>query len=370
MVAFESERDDGGRVMAPGLTCGSYAEAATRAAANAAAARQTRAMIEQYAGGIDAFRRNIRIEWLTAASAKGLADFHAVLRAGILPDEIVPIEDFVTALGLKNEDLALQNALGPYRYFALTLRTEEDGMIGAAGFAVFCHHIGPATVHISYCALLPRFRGLRLIRLMLNAAAQYAVNFVGETRRAAFSAGPLFEFIEVNSIANMTLGDRLVDEAIAMHPLERDAIWERIGFREILGIEYRQRAEPPIPLALKTALIDAEADGLRDRMLGLRAPESVPADVLLRHISAFDNLLMNYEEATAALTRFGAPPDPSEAGLLHNLDPAAKVLVKSVADAARERDMWRAVDEKLSQCEGLSLESTMQVLRDAFVRLE
>lgn len=357
-------------MMDPGVACGSYAEAATRAAANAAAARQTRAMIEQRDGGIDAFRLNIRIEWLTAASAEGLADFHAVLRASILPDEIVPNEDFVTALGLKNEDVTLQRAFGPYRYFALALRTEKDGMIGVAGFAVFCHRTGPATIHTSYCALLPRFRGLRLIRLLLNTAAQYAVDFVGETRRSAFTAGPLFEFIEVNSIANMTLGDRLLDEAIARHPLERDAMWERIGFREILGIGYRQRAEPPIPLALKAALIDAETDGLRDRVLGLRAPESVPADVLLRHITAFDNLLMNYEEATAALTRFGAPPDPSEAGLLRTLDPAAKIPVKSVADAARERELWRAVDEKLSQYQGLSLESTMQTLRDAFASNE
>jgi GNAT superfamily N-acetyltransferase len=346
------------------IACGSYAEAAARSAANNAAARATRRRIEQREGGLEDFLLRIRVEHIGTPAAGGLEDFHAVLRASILPDELVPIEDFIAALGPKNEDRALQNAIGPYRYIGLAVRSPSEGTVGAAGFAVFCHPSGPATVHGSYYALLPRFRGLGLHRLMVNAVAQNAVRFVARVRPSAFNAGPMVQFIEANGIANMTLRDRLLDQAIAVHPLARDAIWERMGFREILSIHYHQRGSPPLELALKAALIDVDNLGGLSRALGLGAPTAVAGDVLLRHVSAFDNLLMNYDEASRALSRRERLPDPRDAGLLARFDPSTALPVLTPDAAARERFQWAAIDKRLANCSDLNLSRTMRELRD------
>jgi hypothetical protein len=329
-----------------------------------AAKQAARDRIAAQPGGIAGFRQNIRVEHIGDPGAGKLHEFHAVLRRGILPNELVPLNDFVAALGPKNDDLAFQEAIGPYRYFGLALRSPANETIGAAGFAVFCHREGPATLHASYYALLPRFRGLGLVRLMLDEVARTAVHFVADTRPTAFDSGPVVQFLEANGIADMTLGDRLLDEAIAMHPLARDAAWERIGFREIMDVEYQQRGSPPIRLVLKAVLLDVETIGGQPCFRALRAPDFIDGDVVLRHISAFDNLLMNYDEASQALATGRALPDLSSAGLVAKLAPGVTLPVKPLDQAARDRQYWAEADARLSKLTGLALEKTMQALRD------
>jgi GNAT superfamily N-acetyltransferase len=341
-----------------------YADARARAAINNAAKQAMRDRIAAQEGGLEGFRQTIRIEHIGDPGAGDLQEFHAVLRHSILPSELVPLDDFVTALGPKNEDRAFLEAIGPYRYFGLALRSPAEETIGAAGFAVFCHRQGPATLHASYYALLPRFRGLGLVRLMLAEVARTAVRFVAEARPGAFDSGPVVQFLEANGIADMTLEDRLLDEAIAMHPVARDAAWERLGFREIMNIEYRQRGIPPISLVLKAVLIDAEMVDGRHCFRAFRAPDCIDGDVVLRHISAFDNLLMNYDEASQALASGRPLPDLDGTGLVAKLPPGIVLPVKPLNTAARDRQDWTATDDLLSSRTGLSLEKTMQALRD------
>jgi hypothetical protein len=162
-----------------------YEDAAAQAALNNAATLATRQRIAQAKGGIEAFRRNVHIEHFGDPEVGDLDEFHSVLRRGILPSELVPLNDFIAALGPKNNDHTFQEAIGPYRYFGLALRTASGATIGAAGFAVFCHRLGPATLHASYDALLPHFRGLGLLRLLLNEVSCTAIRFIAETRPAA-----------------------------------------------------------------------------------------------------------------------------------------------------------------------------------------
>jgi hypothetical protein len=372
MAATKGVRDEGSGIMTEPVQPAasrqgdvlSYADAAARAAINDAAKQATREQIDAQEGGIAAFHRNIRVEHIGDPGAGELQEFHAVLRRGILPNELVPMNDFVAALGPKNDDRALQEAIGPYRYFGLALRSPANETIGAAGFAVFCHRQGPATIHASYYALLPRFRGLRLVRLMLDEVARTAIGFVADARPAAFDSGPVVQFLEANGIADMTLGDRLLDEAIAMHPLARDAAWERIGFREIMDVEYQQRGSPPIRLVLKAVLLDVEIIDGRPCFGALRAPVSIDGDVVLRHVAAFDNLLMNYDEASQALASGCPLPDLGCTGLVAKLPPGVKLPVKPLDQAAREREEWAATDTLLSNLTDLALDKTMRALRD------
>jgi GNAT superfamily N-acetyltransferase len=243
---------------------------------------------------------------------------------------------------------------------ALAVRADGAGTIGAAGFAVFCHRVGAASVHASYYALLAGFRGLGLGRLMLHAVCRSAIGFIAEARPAALRAGPVVQFIEANDIASMTLGDRLQDQAIALHPLARDALWERLGFREIVDIHYRQRSDPPIGLALKALLIRVDGAGY-----DLVAPDAVAGALVRRHVRAFDNLLMNYATARTLVARGRKLPAPRPAGLLARVDPRAALATKPPDQAARERSCWAEIDARLSRCAGLPLGATMQALRDA-----
>jgi GNAT superfamily N-acetyltransferase len=342
----------------------SHREAAALAEANAAAARSMRHRIEQRDGGIAEFHRHVCFEPIDDPASRELDKFHAVLASGILPGQLVPISEFAAALGSKNADRAFRRAIGPYRYDCLAARTKTDGMIGAAGFVTFCHQRGPATLHASYYALRPAFRGLGLGRRLLDAVASVAVRFIAGARLEAFNAGPVVQFIETNSIGDMTLADRLLDEAIGMHPLARDAMWERVGFREIMDIRYRQRATPPIALSLKALLIDVERTGGDHVPRGVTAPRSLPGDLVLRHLRAFDNLLLNHDAASRVLARGEDLPEPGDAGLFARLPPGAVLPVKSLEDAARERRDWRTVDERLSRSAGAELGKTMRVLRD------
>lgn len=342
-----------------------HRQAAARGKANEDDARATRQRIEQAAGGLAGFHRSVRFDSIDDPESATLREFHAVLASGILPRQLVPISEFAAALGPKNADPAFQLAIGPYRYVCLAARTDNDGMIGAAGFVTFCHRRGPATLHASYYALRPAFRGLGLGRRLLDAAARMAVGFIEGARPGAFEAGLLVHFIETNDIGEMTLADRLLDEAIAMHPLARDAMWERIGFREILNIRYRQRGEPPVALTLKALLIDAGRPGGNDLPLRLISPESLSGDVVLRHVSAFDNLLLNYENASRALALGQALPEPRGAGLLARLAPGAVLAVKSLPDAARNRREWLTADERLGRRTGVNPNETMRALRES-----
>lgn len=355
----QADNYDAARVM-------SYADAAARGADSIAAATAMRNRIERQKGGVADFRHRLGLQQLHHDAVDALDEFYQVLRSGILPDELVPIEDFIAALGSKNADQAFQQAIGPYRYFCLALRARDHGTIGAAGFVTFCHQHGPATMHASYYAVLPCFRRLGLGRLLLTAAAETAIGFVASTRPEAFDAGPMVQFIEANDIAHMTLRERLLDEAIGMHPLARDALWEHIGFREIVDIAYRQRHDPPIELALKAVLVETDRDATGPRLRGLRPPLEISGDLMLRHVTAFDGLLMNYENARRTLIALHRPlPHPVGNGLLAHIDAAATLPVKSLDQAAHDRQEWQVADELLRTRSNLSLDTTMQALRDA-----
>lgn len=343
-----------------------HQQASARASVNKDAAREIREQIDKSPGGLDGFRQSIQFETIDNPASPALRDFHAVLASGIVPGLLVPIEDFASALGPKNADPAFQRMLGPYRYDCLVASTEQHGLIGAAGFVTFCHRQGPATLHTSYCAVLPAFRGLRLVRGVLEATTRIAIRFIEGARPAAFDAGPVVHFIETHDIGEMTLGDRLLEEAMAIHPLARDAMWERIGFREIAKACYRQRGDPPDPLTLRALLIQTVQPGGHARPLRLIPPESLPGGLVLRHVSAFDNLLLNYENASQALAAGHAFPDPRDAGLLEpKMTPEAVLSVKSPQDAEQIRRAWRMADELLSQRTDLDPRATMQSLCDS-----
>jgi GNAT superfamily N-acetyltransferase len=345
-------------VSSPAAPVASFQEAEARARANADAAREVRQHLEQTEGGVDGFLQRVRIAPIAPPGGAELRDFHAVLAEGILPYQLVPIGDFVDAIGVMNDNTLFQQALGPYRYVCLAARTDADGTIGVAGLIVFCHHDGPATLHASYYAISPAFRSIGLGRRLLNAAADIAMRFVATARPAAWTAGPLVHFIETSSYPDMTLAERLADEAIALHPLVRDEMWERIGFREIRSAGYHQRATPPAPLVLKALLIEP----VFRRMI---PPTSIDGDLVRRHVTAFDAVLMNSEAASEALARGHAPPRPEPAGLLAWLPPGAVLPVVSPEDAARDRCHWRALDASLRTAEQLRLGTTLRALGHA-----
>jgi GNAT superfamily N-acetyltransferase len=342
----------------------SYAGAATAAAINNEAALAMRRHVRQQPGGLATFRRRLHIESIGTPAAGSLDEYYAVLRSSILPDELVPLADFTAALGPKNIDPILKDAIGPYRYYALALRAPGYGTIGAAGFAAFCHRRGPATMHASYYALLPAFRRLGLGRLLIDAATETTIRFVVTARPTALDAGSVVQFIEVNDIADMTLRDRLLDEAIAMHPLARDAMWEDLNFREVMTVKYRQRDIPLLPLALKAVLVDVAPIRNTSRVRALRAPAAILSDIVSSHVAAFDNFLMNYDESRRILGRGGPLPDPTSAGLLARVAPNTDLPVRSLEQALQYRQKWQAIDRRLSRRPNLPLDAKMQALRD------
>ncbi len=333
----------------------SFAEAAECNAKRWQAAKETRKRLENSAGGLRAFLNALEIVPLRAEGRdspfdqKLLGEYLQVLASGILADELVPRENFLHALSLNNQDASLSRALGPHKYLALAVMAPGTGMIGAMGVQVYCHLHGPATLHGSYYAVLPSYRGCGVGFLMIRTAADQAVDFIAAARREALGTRNIFQFIETNDIAKMTLADRLEDEAIAMHPLERDRLWEAFCFREIQDIGYRQRAEPPRPLSLKVQSIDiVERDG-RYRADGFRAVNRVPAPTVLRHVSAFDNLLMNFDEAEAAARESVPVADLQDAGLINRIDASAALRTVTLSEARGYRRKWMDRDRRIRE---------------------
>lgn len=340
----------------------SFREAADRATASARVAHAMRQRIETRDGGRAAFRQAIRFEPIEASDATALREFHALLAQAILPRELVPLGDFAAALGPKNTDPAVQAALGPYRYVCLAARTDRDGLIGAAGFATFCHCEGPATLHASYYALRPEFRGFGLGRRLLQAAADTAVAFAAAARPDALAAGPILHFIETTAYAHMTLAERLWDEAAAIHPLARDTLWEAIGFREIMNIGYRQRTLPPGLLTLKALLIQTGPRNGKPVVTAFVAPDRVSGDVIHRHVTAFDSLLLNNAATGRALAAGRPAPDAFESTLLARFPPGVALSVLSPDDAARQRQAWFDLEDHLRAEENRRLAATMRTL--------
>ena len=267
---------------------------------------------------------------------------------------------------MNSEETFVSRALGPHKYLSLAVMAPGTGMIGAMGIQIFCHQSGPATLHGSYYALVPAYRGCGISHLMIRAAVDQAVRYIANVRPKALDEGHILQFIETNDIAKMTLADRLEDEAIAMHPLDRDRMWEARCFREIRGIDYRQRARPPRPLALKVHSVDVVVRRDGQYWTGdLRAPDRIPAATVLRHVRAFDNLLMNFDEAEAAV-RDGHPLiDPRHAGLLADVNELAMLNTVALEDAKAYRLKWAEVDRRIQDNvfpDGRALTKTMTQL--------
>jgi hypothetical protein len=331
----------------------SYAEAAAWNSRRRKAANKTKALVDGRPGGVQAFREGINFVPLysdsrtTPENEKLLDEFLDVLASGILAEELVPRENFLHALTVNNRENLFSGVLGPHKYFALAVIAPNIGMVGAIGFQVFAHLTGPATLHGSYYALRPDYRGCGLSHLMLRTVADQAVEFIASARPEAFNEGYIFQFIETNDIAQMTLAERLEDEAIALHPLERDRMWDARCFREIAGIGYRQRAEPPRALALKVQSIDITHRQGRYRADGFQPISHIQASTVLRHVRAFDNLLMNSDEAEAAI-RDGRPlTDPHHAGLLNDIVESTTLHTVTPAQAKDYRLKWLELDRHI-----------------------
>lgn len=379
-----------------------YQEAASKGQLNRDLALAMKAKIEQLPGGIETFCKGIRIESIISDKEyKRIGQFYTlegnnnlpkqvrleflqssqqirkeieerlkpymmILATGILPDELVSQTAFHSALTEKDFNPYFQRELGLYRYFALTMRDADGIIIGVSGSEVFCHNEGPPTIHGSYCVISPEYRKMGLGIRMVEALIKYSVDFVANKRLDAFKEGRMYLFIEVNDIAKMTLGNRLLDEAMGLHPLLRDKIWEKNNFREIPDINYFQRDKSPIPLALKVQQINIRRTGNGEyEIIGTSPPTEISSDVVLRHVNAFDNLLMNYDLMSKRLHQGGRLCDPRKAGLVTLPEKPTFLATLTPKVAEKDREKWRRIDVALSEINkktALPLDKTMQEL--------
>jgi len=330
-----------------------FATASACAAHNRACAEEWRSEIDGQSGGLQGYRNALHVRSLRDGDSSGLAAFYSVLEAGILPSELVPITDFSDILRERNDNAMMAKALGPYRYFCLAMLDASGETIGVSASIVFMHREGVPSLHTSYLAIVPARRGFGFGSLLLDATVKAAVSFLSKhSQSLADPADLMLHFIETNAMANMTLHERLLDEAMAMHPLNRDAYWQRQGFREIEGIAYQQRADPPIALALNARCY---------RILGVDNYEIVPADTvpagtLLAHVRAFDNLLLNYDEATTRLLNGQRLAEPQNEGLLGPFDADAPLPLMSGSAADMNRACWKVVDADMAKRSGLPMD--------------
>jgi len=325
-----------------------YATAAQEALSNRETALRKKQELASKPGGVNAFLSGVTIAPIDVE--KELQTYHDVLASGILPEELVGVEVFRDImLNLNNEQL-FQDALGPSRYFTLGVKDPEGKMIGAIGMAVFCHKEGPATIHGSFHVLLPEYRALGIGNRMMDAVPQVAANYIAsqEGRPGALAAGKVIHFIETNDIKSMTVADSLMDRVMAMHPIVRDEHWERKGFRELDGIDYVLREDPPIPMALKAMEIRVSTGngGLLD--IKQAPPEFVAASTVAAHVRALDTWIMTTETSRESLLQ-GRPLN----------DPIADALIKSpigggdfyfvvpLQKAQTRRAYWERIDKKI-----------------------
>jgi hypothetical protein len=196
-----------------------------------------------------------------------------------MPDEREPPSAFREILNL-NRDARIQTTYGPYREIVATVRRWEGGpVIGGHIFGVTtseCHrmHQIPGSIQAIYTFLHEDNRGEIPIKTFVEYCQQTALRTFPSNGRLAVQ--PLI-FFEVNNPLKMTAEEIDIDtKNSGLDPHRRYMFWLRSGFRPLDFPYVQPRLRP-----------DAEPVRCLDLFCGKATYETVPANVLERHLQAF-----------------------------------------------------------------------------------
>jgi hypothetical protein len=265
----------------------SHLDAATKELLAAQKAREQAlaARLSKSRGGLEDYRRYLRIVEIDGADDQRLHDFYALYaRVFTLEEEREPLEGLQTVLRL-NDDAELQSSFGPFReVIVLILEQGRPEPIGATNLILFAY---PDTLdgyqgsaHLNFICVDEERRGAAVAGLLLADLDARAIGFA--RRHSTNDQSGVFITIEQNDPKRMTAKELRQDARAALiDPYDRLEWWRRCGYRK-LDFVYRQP-----PLSPKHRACEYLDLYIRNLKMNRRGPTALPSDVLREHLRRY-----------------------------------------------------------------------------------
>jgi hypothetical protein len=267
-----------------------------------------------------------RIEPLSLSDRPAFEEFYKLYAAMFpLEDEREPPEEFSRILSF-NEDLAIQEAFGPYREIVAAVRLWGDGPVvgghvfGVTTSAAHAQADIPASVQGIYTFLHENYRGTVSMKAFMDFAKETACLTFGQT-----NAKDALIIFEVNNPLRMTPEEIAADtESSGLHPARRYMFWIGCGFR-------------PLDFTYVQPRLRASAAPVRylDLFCSNVAKKAIPAQILLHHLKAFCSISVLKNQDASADAEFKVMESWLNARETVALLDRDSAQVKTIADLGR-----------------------------------